>query len=56
MCALEQKQTQTMAFLDRHRQQKEKMFAVGNPVLVFQTKMVQCLENFDFDGQGHSGQ
>ena len=39
MCALEQKQRQTRAFVDRHRQQKEQMFVIGMPVLVFQTKM-----------------
>ena len=37
--ALEQKQWQTKAFLDRHRRQTEKHFAIGKPVLVFQTKM-----------------
>ena len=43
MCALEQKQRQTMAFVDRHRRQKEKKF-VGKPVLVFQTRMRTVLE------------
>ena len=44
MCALEQKQRQTMAFVDRHRRQKEKMFGVGKLVLVFQTRMRTVLE------------
>ena len=39
MTALEKKQRQTKAFVDRHRKQKEKMFEVNKPVLVFQTKM-----------------
>ena len=39
MAALEQKQRQTKAFVDRHRRQTEKQFAIGKPVLVFQTKM-----------------
>ena len=39
LCALEQKQRQTKAFVDQHRKQKEKMFEVGKQVLVFQTKM-----------------
>ena len=39
MTALEQKQRQRKAFVDRHRRQMEKQFAIGKPVLVFQTKM-----------------
>ena len=39
MAALEQKQRQTKAFEDRHHKQIEKQFAIGKPVLVFQTKM-----------------
>ena len=39
MSALEQKQRQTKAFVDRHRRQKENQFAIGKLVLVFQTKM-----------------
>ena len=39
MCGLEQKQRQIRAFVDQHRKQKEKMFAIGKLVLVFQTKM-----------------
>ena len=34
-----QKQWQTKAFVDSHRQQTEKQFAFGKLVLVFQTKM-----------------
>ena len=54
MCALEQKQRQTMAFVDRHRRQKEKKF-VGKPVLVFQTKMGTMPGNLSFDGHAHFG-
>ena len=39
MSTLEQKQRQTKAFVDRQRRQTEKQFAIGKPVLVFQTKM-----------------
>ena len=39
MAALEHKQRQTKAFVDRHRRQAERQFAIGKPVLVFQTKM-----------------
>ena len=39
MTALEQKQRQTKAFVERHQRQKEKLFAVGKLVQVFQTRM-----------------
>mgnify|MGYP000538871134 CR=1 FL=1 len=39
MATLEQKQRQTKVFVDRHRQQTEKQFAIRKSVLVFQTKM-----------------
>ena len=39
MCAIEQKQGQTKAFVDRQQQEKENMFEVSKSVLVFQTKM-----------------
>ena len=39
MTALEQKQRQTKAFVDRHRRQKENQFTISKLVLVFQTKM-----------------
>ena len=35
MSALAQKQRLTREFVDRYRQQKEKLFVVGKPVLAF---------------------
>ena len=39
MIDLERKQRQTKAFVDRHRRHTENQFAIGKPMLVFQTKM-----------------
>ena len=39
MSALEHKQRQTKAFVNRHRRKTETQFGIGKPVLVFQTKM-----------------
>ena len=39
MTALEHKQRQTKAFVNRHRRKTESQFGIGKPVLVFQTKM-----------------
>ena len=39
MWFLEQKQRRTKAFVDRHRKSKDNLFAIGKPVLVFQTNM-----------------
>ena len=39
MSALEHKQRQTKAFVNRHRRKSETQFGIGKPVLVFQTKM-----------------
>ena len=39
MWHLEQKQRKTKLFIYRHRQNKEKLFAISKLVLVFQTKM-----------------
>ena len=48
MTALEQKQRQTKAFVDRHRRHKEKLFASGKPVFVFQNKMGLMLGKLRF--------
>ena len=48
MCALEQKQRLPRTFVDWHRRQKEKSFAVGKPVLVFQNKMGSMLGKLRF--------
>ena len=39
MSALEHKQRQTKAFVNRHRRKAETQFGMGKPVLVFQSKM-----------------
>ena len=36
---MELEQRQRKAFVDRHRKGNEKMFGIGKPVLVFQTRM-----------------
>ena len=41
MAILEQEQRRRKAFVDRHRNAREKDFAVGKAVLVFQTRMGQ---------------
>ena len=43
MAILEQEQRQRKAFVDRHQHAREKDFAVGKAVLVFQTRMGQML-------------
>ena len=52
MCKLEQKQRRTKAFLNRHRQMKEKMFEVSKLVLLFQTKMGSMLGKLRFRWTG----
>ena len=39
MSAIEHKQRQTKAFVNRHRRQTETQFGIGKPVLVFLIKM-----------------
>ena len=39
MSALEHKQRQIKAFVNRHRRKSEEQFEIGKPVLVFQTRM-----------------
>ena len=48
MAILEQEQRWRKAFVDRHRNVREKDFAVGKAVLVFQTRMGQMLGKLRF--------
>ena len=48
MWYLEQKQKRTKAFVDRHRKNKDNLFEIGKPMLVFQTKMGSMLIKLRF--------
>ena len=52
MGQLEQKQRRTNAFVDRHQNSKEKLFDIGRPILVFQTKMGSMPEKLRFRWTG----
>ena len=52
MWYLDQKQRRTNAFVNRHKKSKEKLFEIGKPVLVFQTKMGSMLGKLRFRWTG----
>ena len=51
LAQLEQGQRKRKAFLDRHRQEVDKAFEIGKPLLVLQTRLESMSGSFGFGGR-----